>query len=576
MRRARTGWGRCVAALIAVLIAAVAAVPGASADWPVYGRDLANSRDAGSDGPSPGQVGSLQPAWTFHSATGDFTGTPVLAGGVLVAGNNEGWVYALDAITGRVLWSRNLGAQINGSVAIDVNGPGGPLAFVPVGQLGAPRLVALSLLDGSLRWDATLISHPGADVFGSPTFWHGSVYIGTSGPNNDNTTARGSVVARDERTGHLRWQTFTVPPGSDGAAVWSTPAIDAATGRLYVGTGNNYHAPTTDTEDSMMALDAATGQILGHFQATANDSFSLPDNPAGPDYDFGASPNLLTGPGGQQLVGEGQKSGTYWALDRATLKPVWSTQIGPGSGVGGLLGSTAADGARIYGADTASGQVFALTTAGALAWESADSGGLHWGPSTLAHGVLYTVDPSGALVARDPASGTILARLGLGGPSFGGVGAAGGAIYAGVGTGPPPAPAPQQDGPGSIVAFGDTSHSGGTQLTSALRATGQSGRPGGGLSGPSRPGITRGRLKLAVRPRRTRVGSLTSFAFRVTTGGGKPAPRAVIRFAGRRRHASAAGTARIVTRLPRAGRFTARATKPGFLSGRIRVRARRP
>src|SRR5205823_5719934 len=117
------------------------------------------------------------------------------------------------------------------------------------------------------------------------------------------------------------------------------------------GTGNNYHSPTTDTEDAIMAFDASTGGILGKFQATSGDSFSLPDNPAGPDFDFGASPNLITGPGGQQWVGEGQKSGIYWALDRATMRPTWDTSVGPGSAVGGILASTAYDGTQIYGTD---------------------------------------------------------------------------------------------------------------------------------------------------------------------------------------------------------------------------------
>jgi polyvinyl alcohol dehydrogenase (cytochrome) len=469
--------GRVAGSALA-LGAAIAMIPPAAAGaaWPVYGHDLANSRDAGADGPTSRQVSSIQQAWAFKSSTGDFTATPVVAGGVLVAGNNGGWVYALDAVKGKVLWSRNVGQPINGSAAIDLNARGGPLALVPVGQIGRPRLLALSLKDGAVRWDTVLTRQSGADVFGSPTFWRGAVYIGTSGPNTDNTTARGSVVAVDEKTGGMRWQTFTVPPGHDGAAVWSTPAIDTATGRLYVGTGNNYHPPTTSTEDSMMVLATTTGHILGHYQATANDSFSLPNNPTGPDLDFGASPNLVTGPRGEQLVGEGQKSGIYWALDRATMRPVWHTTIGPGSAVGGILGSTAYDGRRIYGANTASGQVFGLTRGGAMPWESLDVGGLHWSPTTVAHGVLYTVDPAGFLTARNPATGTILAKLPLGGPSFGGVSAVGRAIYVAVGTGPPPAPAPQNDGSGSIIAFGDTSGSGAGRATGGGRASTFDGR----------------------------------------------------------------------------------------------------
>ena len=300
--------GRVLLTTLAVVATALAGAGAARADWPLYGHDLANTRNAGSDGPSRDQLGSLKRAWTFDSPN-DFTGTPVVAGGVVVAGDYGGHVYALDAVGGKQLWSKDLGAPINGTAAIDLDAPGGPAAFVPVAQEGGPRLVALSLADGAKRWDTTLTNQDNSSVFGSPVFWNGTLYIGTSGPNNDASHARGSLVALDEASGAIRWQTFTVPPGADGGAIFTTPAIDTDTGRVYVGTGNNYHDPPTDTEDSMMVLDAASGAILGHFQATSGDTFAA-DNPAGPDADFGASPNLIELPDGTKLVGEGQKTGT--------------------------------------------------------------------------------------------------------------------------------------------------------------------------------------------------------------------------------------------------------------------------
>src|SRR4051794_17884120 len=316
-------------------LAAAAAPTAAHADWPVYGHDLANSRHA-ADGPTPTEARALKQAWTFASPTGDFTATPVVADGVVVAGDQGGVVYALDAVTGRKLWSRDLGAPVHASAVIDAGAPGGALVLVPVGEVGAPRLAALSLADGGVRWQRTLTRQDGADVFGSPTFHAGVAYIGTSAQNGDVSTARGSVLALDEATGAVRWQTYMVPPGHDGGPVWSTPALDTSTGRLYVGTGNAYHAPAADTTDAVVSLDAATGRILGHFQATKDDAFDGGDNPAGPDYDFGASPNLLTGPDGRALVGDGAKSGIYWALDRDTLKPVWQKTIGPALPVGGI------------------------------------------------------------------------------------------------------------------------------------------------------------------------------------------------------------------------------------------------
>src|SRR3954452_20283098 len=426
----------------------------AAADWPTYGHDLANSRSAGRDGPTAAQAGSLQQAWRFDAPNGDFTGTPVVAGGVLVAGTNLGSIYPLDAVTGKQLWSHDVGRQINGSAAIDLAAPDGPTVFVPVAQTGSPRLIALSLLTGAVRWDKAISDQDGSYVYGSPTFWNGRVYIGTSGPDTDESTARGTVVALDESTGNVSWRAYTGPPGHDGGAVWSTPAIDAATGRLYVGTGNAYHSPAADTTDAMLVLDASTGQILGHFQSVPGDVWELDSPTGGPDYDSGASPNLIAGPDGETLVGEGSKSGTYWARDRATLKPAWDTMVGPGSGVGGILASTAYDGSRIYGTDTVDSGIWALGRDGSEQWSSVDAGSPHFSPLAVANDVVYTADPAGFLTARDAATGSILGKAPLNAPTFAGLSVVGAAVYVATGLGPPLSPDPsidtsQMDGSGA-------------------------------------------------------------------------------------------------------------------------------
>src|SRR5207237_701183 len=174
----------------------------------------------------------------------------------------------------------------------------------------------------------------------------GVVCQGQSAENGEvgdaSVAVRGSVNALDAATGAPIWKTYTVPAGHDGGAVWSTPAIDPGLGRLFVGTGNAYHAPAADTTDSILSLDLQTGAIVAHTQATANDVWNAMGNTtAGPDHDFGASPNLFTDPSGHAVVGEGQKAGVYWGFDRATLKPLWNTLVGPGTpSVGGVIGST--------------------------------------------------------------------------------------------------------------------------------------------------------------------------------------------------------------------------------------------
>jgi hypothetical protein len=225
--------------------------------------------------------------------------------------------------------------------------------------------------------------------------------------------------------------------------------------------------------------------------------------------------------------------------------------------LGGILGSTAVDDSRIYGADTVDGQVFALGRDGSSAWESPDGPGAHLSPASIANGVLYTTDPGGTLNARNPATGAILAKLPLDGPTFGGVSATGGALFVSVGTGPPPSPGPQSPQPGSIVAFGDTSKAGGSH-----------GAGGGGGQTPAT------RLRLSVRPRVVRAGRLVRLRLRATRGG-RALAGVEIHLAGRRVRTRGNGRATMRVRFHRAGRHVVRASLRGVGRASATVRARR-
>jgi polyvinyl alcohol dehydrogenase (cytochrome) len=427
------------------LLPKVLPAPLTGGDWPFYGRDLTNSRNGGINGPSWNEVVTMGPVWSFHSTNGDFTGTPVVSRGTLVAAAFGGTVFALDASTGRLRWSHNFKLPINGSAAIS-----GGRVFVPLAKTGGPMLAALKLKNGRLLWRRRIDSQHDSDVYGSPVVWRSRVYIGVSALNGElsdpEVRVRGAVVALSVRRGRILWKTYTVPRGHDGGAVWSTPAIDTRTGRLYVGTGNAYHAPAASTTDSVLALSARRGRRLGHFQATVGDTWNVGGNAlGGPDADFGASPQLIHGADGRPLIGAGQKSGTYWAFARRTLRPAWKTTVGPSASfAGGIVGSTAYDGLRIYGPNTPAGEVWGIDTGGRLAWVSSDGGPLHFGPVSVANGVVYSTDMSGLLTARDASTGVVLARLPLGGASWGGVSIAGGYVFAVTGI---------EGGSGYVVAY---------------------------------------------------------------------------------------------------------------------------
>jgi polyvinyl alcohol dehydrogenase (cytochrome) len=440
---------------------------GVSTEWPLYGADLANTRTV-AGGPAASAVPTMAQAWRADFTDGDFTGTPVVSGGVVYVGSNGGKVRAIQAIdtpghpAGSVLWTTTTaggsGEPINGSLAV-----AGGLVYVPVAKLGSPYVLALNAANGQAVWSATLDASTDADVYGSPTIAPDSagrllVLQGVSAVSGDPASPlRGSVSAFDAMTGAPVWKTYMVPVGFNGGAVWSTPAVDTKTGSVFVGTGNAYTGSAASTTDAIVKLDINTGAIEASFQATANDVFS-PSNP-GLDFDFGASPNLMS-VGGRDLVGEGQKAGAYWTLDRASMAPVWHTQVGPSSAVGGILGSTAYDMAttQIVGPISAPGYVWSLQAGSGLPnWVTAAAADpLHWSPTAISNGVVYSLATSGFVVAWLEQTGTPLAQLPLNttpGPggstpsyslSFGGVAVADGLVIANTGT---------QGSNGSVVAF---------------------------------------------------------------------------------------------------------------------------
>jgi outer membrane protein assembly factor BamB len=162
------------------------------------------------------------------------------------------------------------------------------------------------------------------------------------------------------------------------------------------------------------------------------------------DLDFGANPNLFRDLSGHKMVGNGQKSGVYHAFDAKTMTRAWSTAVGLPSAVGGIVGSTAYDGTRIYGPVTQGGYLWALDSVrGTNGWVAPVADGAHYGESVaVANGVVYTVDLKGFLDAFDARNGLPLLHrpLLLGSAtganpvlSWGNVSVARHTVYAGVG-----------------------------------------------------------------------------------------------------------------------------------------------
>jgi len=424
-----------VAVLAALVFAAqttLAAKPPPPADWPMYSADLSGSRSQ-AGGPAETQLPLLHQLWRFDFPSGDVTGTPVESGGRVFAASDSGVAAALDASTGRLLWTAQLGGPVNSSAAVSGN-----QVFFAVAKVGAPFLAALDARSGRVLWRTTLTDQPQSDEYASPVVFQGGVIVGTSAlfaeTQGSNPVVRGTIEKIDAGTGALVWRTFVVPPGLTGGGIWSTAAIDPATGLAYVGTGNAYQPPADPHTDAILAISTATGAIVRFFQATPNDVWNVATAPTGPDADFGATPNLFKLADGTPVVGEGQKSGVYWAFRRDTLQPAWQTRIAPGTGVGGVVGSTATDGASVFGPATVPGEVWSVARDGSLRFAEPSPDVIKWGPVSLSNGVLYAASSTGMLQTWDAATGLPLVAMPLGQPSVGGVSIARGVIYAATGT----------------------------------------------------------------------------------------------------------------------------------------------
>ena len=175
----------------------------------------------------------------------------------------------------------------------------------------------------------------------------------------------------------------------------------------------------------MLALDLGSGgikwarRVQGHDAQTfacawLAEGVTWCPSPEGPDYDFGAGPNLIpaiVGGRPKDIVGVGQKSGIYWALDPDTGDILWDTLVGPGGILGGIQWGTATDGKRVYVPLSNSMQTsYKLTPSGTDAnggsWSGLDAatGKILW--QTATPGVCKSADgtTSGACMALGPAT----------------------------------------------------------------------------------------------------------------------------------------------------------------------------
>ena len=502
-------------------------------DWPMFGQNTGNTgSNSSKTSISSSNAARLIQKWTF-TTSGDVTARAAVVDGVAYFPDWGGNVTAVDASTGIQKWShpltdyglaagtvcRTSPAVANGVVYIGTQ-------WVASGPTG--WLLAIDAKTGSLVWKVQPdTSNPFPVITGSSAVANGIVYVSMTSneefaagldPSYNCCSASGSVVAVSAATGANLWQTFTVPPGYSGGAVWgSNPVVDAARGTVFVGTGNNYSHPTDpsyvacvskgtgngndnwngkteahclssdDHADSILALDMYTGAIKWAtrlmnwdqpYVAGSDDwntscifgptpqqpgpncpaplpTAANPNQPTGPDFDFGSAPKEITyqtRKGPKTIIGAGQKSGIYYALDPDKGKVLWTTQVGPGSSLGGIEWGSATDGTRIYvaianlygipyGAGSAGSWAALDPATGAILWQKADpNGAIDIGPMSVANGVVYAGSMGGAsstsaqtMFALDAANGNTLWSFAPGSSVNAGATIVNGVVYWGSG-----------------------------------------------------------------------------------------------------------------------------------------------
>lgn len=342
---------------LAGICLAFTVLPGAAQDWPTYGHDYGDSRHSPLTQITPANVATLKPAWIFHMRPPDSTAgfaasqdTPVVVKGGMYVSTPYGRVVALDAATGKQRWAY----QVPGADQPAIRGvsywPGPKPQIVFGTQRGL--LIALHAENGApvtgfgkdgvvdLRSKAVMQGFPNAffGITSAPVIYKNLIITGSRTQEAPQQGASGQVRAFDVRTGREVWHFNGVPqPGEkfhdtwdgtswdrrSGVNVWAGLTLDSKRGIAYLPFG----APTFDQSgndrkgpslfaNTLVAVDAATGRYLWHFQALRHDLW---------DYDLPLTTLVEVKKDGRTVpaIAVMSKASLLFLLDRVTGKPIY-------------------------------------------------------------------------------------------------------------------------------------------------------------------------------------------------------------------------------------------------------------
>ncbi|MGZ5926651.1 MAG: pyrroloquinoline quinone-dependent dehydrogenase [Rhizomicrobium sp.] len=362
-------------AAIAGFIAGPAIAGDGRVDWPAYNGSTANTHYSSLTQINTGNVSKLKEVWRFD--TGEMGGletSPLIIDGVLYAYTPKQKVIALDAASGASLWTfdpqtefpaEKIGSRAERGLSYWRRGGdrrilAGASHYIYAIDAASGKIIRAFGNNGRIDLRENLRGDPKtlSVTITSPGVITRDLFIVGCGTPESLPAPPGDIRAYDVRTGKLRWTFHTIPhPGEFGydtwpkdawlhsgaANNWTGMALDQARGIVYVPTGSAatdwYGADRIGDNlfaNSLIALDAATGKRIWHFQGVRHDLW---------DRDFPAPPSLVTvRRGGKDIpaIVQTSKQGFVFLFNRVTGKPLFPIEYRkvPASDVPGEVAAT--------------------------------------------------------------------------------------------------------------------------------------------------------------------------------------------------------------------------------------------